>query len=53
MTDFSELRREYESRKAFLFLKKMDTAINYLVAAAVAGGAIIVISMIARIAGRG
>ena len=53
MTDFCEIRRAYESRKVHRFLQWMDTATFYLAIAAMACGAIIVISMISRIAGRG
>jgi hypothetical protein len=52
MTDYSELRRYYEERKVFRFLKRCDAATAYLAVVALATGAIIVTHMIIKIAGR-
>ena len=53
MTDYSEMRRSYESRKAHLFCRWLDRWTRRLAVACIISGAIMVGIMLVKIAGRG
>lgn len=52
MTDFYEMRRHYESRKAHLFCNWLDRWTKRLAVAGLIFGAIVVVIMLVKIMGR-
>lgn len=53
MSDYAEMRRHYESRKAHLFCNWLDRWTKRLAVAGLVFGAIVVVIMLVKIAGRG